>query len=62
MKVNFYLKNYKAKKTSAIYLDFSYDGYRLQLSAGISINPNHWSKSKAFPKIQINNYDAYREH
>lgn len=55
----FYLRDPKAKKKTSICLDFSYDGYRLQCSTKLSINPKDWSHRQNWPKHQISSYSQY---
>ena len=51
-KLNFYLKNIKAKKTSVI-LSITYDSNQCRYYTGVSIEPNKWNSKKQEIKSQV---------
>lgn len=57
--ISFYLRDYKAKRKTAICVQFSYGKNRLQCSTGVSIEVDEWNMKKAYPKTQIADYDFY---
>lgn len=61
-KVSFYLKNPKAVRKSAIYLNFNYDSKRLQAPTGWSIEPKYWNARKGEVKHQFSHLDLHRQY
>ncbi len=59
IEVHFYLHTPK-KKSSPIYLRFFYDGRRVIISTGLSIEVRHWNANKNRPKHQIAQYDEFK--
>ena len=60
-RVTYYLKKEQSKKRGIIYLDFSYNGYRLQASTGVKIDESEWSKEKGYLKRQTMFYSHNHE-
>ena len=57
MKINIRYYLYKSgDKLSVIILSLSWEGYRLRISTGISINPKSWNKKEQ--KVRINYKNA----
>lgn len=55
---HFYLKNPKSENKTLIIHIFSYDGFKLKISTGISINPEEWNKNTQRVRLKSANKDA----
>jgi integrase len=61
MNINFYLKDPKTKGETTIILSFTYKGYRLKYSTGISVQKNNWSKNKQIIYSGVKNSESLND-